>query len=93
VTAPAAAVKAVEEEPAATVTEAGIVSTALLSESAMVTPPVGAGLESETVHVEAPPEGIVAGEHCSADSVGGGAEMESEAVADLPSSEAVMVAD
>ena len=49
--------------PAATVTEAGVDKTALLSESATTIPPVGEALFSVTVHVLTPPDWSVAGLH------------------------------
>jgi len=48
---PAVAVKVAEEAPPATVTEAGVESTELLSEIATARPPEGAAWESVTVQV------------------------------------------
>ena len=58
---PAAAVKVADAAPAAMVTEAGTVSKALLSDSATMAPPVGAGWFRVTVHVVEVPESIVVG--------------------------------
>ena len=55
---------------AATVTDAGTVSAALLSESATVAPPVGAALVRVTVQVAVELEAIVVGEHCKLETVG-----------------------
>ncbi len=48
---PAVTTKAAEVEPAATVTEAGVVSSELLSESVIKDPPAGAAAVSVTVQV------------------------------------------
>ena len=53
---PAAAVKVADLAPAATVTEAGVVSSALLLDKETVAPPVAAGLFKATVHVLVAPE-------------------------------------
>ena len=49
--------------PAATVTDAGTVKAALLSERATTTPPLWAAMDSVTVQVEADPDVSVAGVH------------------------------
>ena len=69
-TLPAVAVKVAVVEPAATVTDAGTVRAALLTETATVAPPVGAAIESVAVQVEVDPEATLAGEHCRAETVG-----------------------
>jgi hypothetical protein len=56
------AVKVAVEAAAATVTEAGTVSTTLLSESVTKVPPAGAALERVTVQVLVPPEFKLVGE-------------------------------
>ena len=71
VTVPAVAVKLPVVAPATTVTEAGIVSAALLFEIVTALPPVGAAAEIITVHVEVAPDTTVAGEHATEDTVGG----------------------
>ena len=63
VTEAAVAEKTAEVAPEATVTEAGTVSAALLSERATDTPPAGAAAERVTVQEEDPPEVIEVGEH------------------------------
>ena len=60
-TVPAVALKLAEVDPAATVTEAGSVSAALLSERLTAVPPLGAGSDTATVHADVPPEETVAG--------------------------------
>jgi hypothetical protein len=45
--------------------DAGTVNAVLSSESVTVTPPEDAACASVTVHVEVPPEGNIAGEHCN----------------------------
>jgi len=86
------AVKLAVVEPAATVTEVGTVSAALLSESATLEPPVGAACDNVTVQVALPPELTVAGVHCSADTVTRGVMVTGE-VAEVLFSEAVTVTD
>jgi hypothetical protein len=54
-------VKAVDVAPAATVTEAGTISEALLPERAMTLPPVGAGWLRATVQLAAAPEFTLVG--------------------------------
>ena len=59
---PAVAEKLAEVAPAATVTEAGVVSKVLLSETVTEVPPLGAAWFRVTVQVAAAPEFRVAGE-------------------------------
>jgi hypothetical protein len=84
VTVPAVAWKVAVVAPAATATEAGTVSAALLSERLTVVPPVGAALDIATVQVDLPPEAMLVGEHASELNVGGAvpaaARSESEAL-------------
>ena len=89
-TVPAVAVKLAVVAAAATVTEAGTVSAALLLDNATEEPLVGAALDKVTVQVEEPPEATVFGEHASVVTVATG-ETVTEAVAELPSKEAVRV--
>ena len=90
VTLPAVAVKVPEVDPAATTTEAGTVSAALLDDNVTVEPPVGAACGSVIVQFEVAPETTLDGEHCSVVTVTGVTAI--EAVAELPFSEAVTVA-
>jgi len=83
-------VKLVVVAPAATVTEVGTVSAALLSETATLEPPVGAAWDNVTVQVALPPEMTVAGVHCKVVTVTGGVTVTSE-VAEPPFREAVTV--
>jgi hypothetical protein len=62
---PAVALKVADREPAATVTDAGTVNAALLSEIAIAAPPAGAAFESVTVQTELAPEVRLAGLHCT----------------------------
>ena len=57
------AVKAAEDDPAATVTDAGTDATAFERDKATATPPAGAGPDSVSVHVLEVPPGTVAGAH------------------------------
>jgi hypothetical protein len=59
----AVAWKAAVVAPAATVTDAGTVKLALLSERVTIVPPVGAAKDSVTVQVDADPEVRVVGRH------------------------------
>jgi hypothetical protein len=70
VTALAVAVNVVDDDPPATVTEAGTVSEELLSESATVTPPEGAAALSATTQVIEPAPLIDPVPHASEDSCG-----------------------
>jgi hypothetical protein len=90
-TVPAVAVKLPVVDPAATVTEAGTVSTALLSETATEVLAVGAA-DNVTLQVEVAPDAIEVGEHCSDETVIAGGVIVTEAVCELPFSEAVTVA-
>jgi hypothetical protein len=73
VTEPAVTVKVPVVAPAATVTEAGVVKAAVLSESVTTNPPVGAARDSVTVQVEVAPEATLVSEHCKAETVGSAA--------------------
>jgi hypothetical protein len=88
---PAVAEKAVVVAPAATVTEAGAVSRAVLDEMATRTPPAGAAALVVTVQVLLAPEFSDAGAHASAVTVMGGARLR-EAVLELAFNAAVMTA-
>jgi hypothetical protein len=77
-------------EPAATFTEAGTVSTRLLAESVTAEPLVGAACDKVTVQFVPPPDVIVDGVHCRADTVSTGV-TDTDAVAELPFSVAVTV--
>ena len=63
-TVPAVAVKLAVVAPAATVTDAGTVSAALLSETVTLEPPAGAAAERLTVQFDLAPEARAAGVHC-----------------------------
>ena len=76
---------------AATVTDAGTLRAALLEDKAMEEPP--ATFDSVTVQVEVPFAVIDVGVHCSAVTVAGTGTTVTEAVADVPLSEAVTVTD
>ena len=88
---PAVAEKAAVEVPAATVTEAGAVSSALLEEMATERPPAGAAALVVTVQVLLAPEFNEVGAQTSAVTVTGGAKLR-EAVLELPFNAAVMTA-
>lgn len=90
VTEPATAAKLAVVEPAATVTEGGTVRAALLSETATEVL-AEAAADNVTVHVEVPPDVTVDGEHCSRETVAAGGVMVSDAVAETPLNEAVIV--
>jgi hypothetical protein len=66
---PAVALKVAEVPPAAILTEVGVVSKALLSDTATLTPPVGAGALKVTVQVLAAPLERLVGLHCSEETV------------------------
>jgi hypothetical protein len=70
---PAVAVKVAVVLADATVTEAGTVNALALSDRATTAPPAGAGVFSETVHVDDPPVFRDAGAQLRALRVGGGA--------------------
>jgi hypothetical protein len=89
-TADTVAAKTALVAPAATLTEAGIVTNALLSESATTAPPVGARLLKVTVQEAVVPEPRVAGVHANEVSVTGGVRL-IVAVLELPFKDAVTV--
>ena len=91
VSAPAVAAKVAEVAPAAIVTEAGIVSEALLSVSATTVPPVGAGWFKVTVQMVAAPEFTLEGLQAKAETSMGATRLK-VAVLEAPLSAAVMVA-
>jgi hypothetical protein len=62
-TAEVDAVNVADEDPAATVTEAGVVTTILLSDRLMTAPPKGAAPDSVTEQVLELPPITVAGKH------------------------------
>jgi hypothetical protein len=76
---------------AATVTEAGVVRTALLSEIVTAVPPVGAAFDSVTVQVLVPFEFRLVGEQVSDEMVIAVTRL-TDAVCDAPLSVAVTVA-
>jgi hypothetical protein len=88
---PAVALKVVEVDAAGTLTEAGVVSRALLSESEMTVPPVGAAELKVTVQVLAAPEARVVGLHASEERLTEAVRL-MEAVLDTPLRVAVTVA-
>ncbi len=90
VTVPAVATKVPLEEFAATVSEAGTLTAELFEDKVTGEPPPGAAPESVTVHVEVARDSILAGVHRSVKTITGATL--SEAVADIPPSEAVNVA-
>ena len=85
------AVKVVEVEPAGTVTDAGVVSSALLSDSVTEVPPVGATLVSVTVQVLVALEPRLVGEQASEERATGATRLR-VAVWETPFSVAVTVA-
>ena len=89
---PAVAVKVAKTEPAAIVTDDGIVRRALLSERVTALPPVGAGLDRTTVHVVAAPVPRIVGEQESEVREVAAARRLRVAVWEAPPSEAVTVA-
>ena len=72
--------KLAEVEPAATVMDAGTVSAGLSSATATAKPPEGATPDSVTVQADVAPDARLAGEHCKADTVGGGGVTVTDAV-------------
>jgi hypothetical protein len=64
------AVKLALVAPAATVTDVGVVSAELLSDTLTTAPPLGAAAESVTVQVEPAPDVKLEGEHWSPETVG-----------------------
>ena len=75
---------------AATVTEVGSAKTVLLSESATVAPFAEAACDNVTVQVKLPPDVIVAGAHCRAETAICGV-IVTIVVVTLPFSDAVTV--
>ena len=88
---PAVTGKAIEFEPAATVTDGGVVSSALLSDTRSVVPPAGAALVRATVQVLVAPEVRLVGLQASEDRTTGATRVR-VAVLETPLSMAVMVA-
>ena len=82
-TVPAVAVNVLAVAPAATVTEPGTVSTALLLDSETAAPPIGAAPDNVTVHVEVPPLPRLVGAHASELTVIPGGFSETVAVCEL----------
>ena len=62
---PATALNVADVAPAATLTEAGVVSNELLTETATLTPPAGAGSRMVTVQVLVVPDVRLVGLHCT----------------------------
>jgi hypothetical protein len=93
VTVPAVAVNLPVVAPAATETDAGTVNAALLSDIARVAPPLGAACEIVAVHVVVAPELTDTGEHASDVTVVAGGMTVTEAVAEAPFNDAVIVTD
>ncbi len=89
---PAVAVKVAVVAVAATVTDAGTLSRALLLESETDAPPAGAALERVTVQVEAAPLAKLVGEQARELTVGG-ATTDTEVVCVVPFRLAESVAD
>jgi hypothetical protein len=88
---PAVAVNVAEVEPAATVTEAGVVSKELSSESATKVPPAGAALISVTVQELVRPEARLVGLQASEETKTGPTRV-MVVLAELPLYVAVIVA-
>jgi hypothetical protein len=95
VTEPAVALNFAVVEPAATVTDDGVVSAELLSETVTVKPLLGAAADRVTVQVELEPEAMLVGEHCKPEMLvaGGGGVTVTAAVAELPLRDAVIMTD
>ncbi len=89
--APAVAVNAADEDPAATATDPGTVRALLLLDAKTVAPFAGAALESVTAQLVLPLADIVVLEHCSEETVAG-AINDNVVVWEEPLSVAVMVA-
>ena len=87
----AVALKVTEVAPAATVTEVGVVTSALLSDTATTVPPAGATLVRVTVHVLVAPEPRLVGLQAS-DERATGATRLSVTVCETPLRVAVTVA-
>ena len=88
---PAVAVNVAVVAAAGTVTDEGTVTAELVDDRATLNPLAGAGAEIVTAQVALAPEATVAGEHVRFDTVA--AVIVSDAVAVVPFSEAVSVAD
>jgi hypothetical protein len=86
------AVKLAEIAPAATVTDAGTVSSELLELNATLDPPAGAAALSVTVHAPAAPDARLVGLHFTADTVASVAVNAIEADCELLLSVAVTLA-
>jgi hypothetical protein len=92
-TVPACAVKLADADPAATATDAGTVTAALLLVSATTAPPLCAALVSVTEQELEVPEDRLAGLHWTEDNAGAAAgEIVKEAVFEIPLAVAVTVA-
>ena len=78
-------------DPAATVTEAGVVSAALLSDVVTLDPPVGAAADSVTVQVEVAPDTTLFGVQASLVTVTATGVTVTVAVFELPFNAAVTV--
>ncbi len=94
-TEPAVALNFAMVEPAATVTDDGVVSAELLSETVTVKPLLGADADRVSVQVELEPEAMLVGEHCKPEMLvaGGGGVTVTAAVAELPLRDAVIMTD
>jgi len=77
--------------PAATVTDAGVVSAVLLSDTVTAVPPVGAADEIVTVQLVLPPDTTEVGAHVSPVTVGAGGVTVTDAVFEVPFNAAVTV--
>ena len=88
---PAVAVKVAVVAPAATVSEAGTVSTPLLLERETAAPPVGATFDSVTVQLDVPPLKTLVGAH-ETELTTTGATSDSVAVFEVPLYVPVMIA-
>ena len=95
VTEPAVALNVAVVEPGATVTDPGVVSAELLSETVTLTPPLGAAADRVTLHEELEPEAMLDGEHCKLEMLvaGAGGVTVTAAVAELPLRDAVIMTD
>ena len=90
---PAVTVKLAVVDPAATVTDAGVVNAALLSDVVTLAPPVGAAADSVTVQVEVAPDTTLFGVHASLETVTATGVTVTAAVVELPFNAAVTVTD
>jgi hypothetical protein len=82
-TVPAVAVNGADVDPAATVTDAGVARTVLLSVMVTAAPPAGAADVSVTVQVALAPDAMEEGEQDSELTVGGAAVMETAVALEL----------